>query len=316
MINLGPSWPSLIYFQVWRKFRKLGIKPDLKSYNLLLHAVDVCGIGDPLLVNKLLGKSDMQSYPSITEDIKAIEAKRADDEDDEEMGRLAEKISLKKNSEHAQTVKQIDGLLEKYNQAFESSQDIINADNDRDENDKVTEKTQKTECDSEDNKVIDVKIENESMVHKEWWQQDIFENIDTALENTTAMTEINEDQVNLPNILDPNENFSSIIHVKQIKKPQDRLALIGGVDGILKSLKVDNVKPDMKFYTGLAQSAPHHLGDRVIDIMWAKGMKPDITFYNVLLGKRALQDKQSAWVRIVYNNAILVLTGFSLMIID
>ncbi|XP_060599650.1 uncharacterized protein LOC132753221 isoform X2 [Ruditapes philippinarum] len=271
----------------WRKFRELGIKPKLASYKLLLHAVDVCGIGEPLLVDKVLGISGGHNHARSTDSIKAIEARSK--------GRKFEK----EGERNVQAFKEIDSLLTKYNMTFESNQGIVDDGNEdiNKNNYDIDDESVKREHNIKDDIAFDEKVEKETMINKEWWQMDIFEgNVNTEIARREEVAELYESHVDLPNILDPNERLASVIQVKQIKKPEHRLALIGGVKGILESLKKDNLKPDRRVFTYLAQSAPAHLEDEIIDEMWARGMKPDVFFYNILLKKRGAQhDKDSAW---------------------
>lgn len=280
----------LLQLQVWRKFRQLGVQPSLKAYNLLLRAVRDCGIGDPKIVNRLLvqeGRNDRRL--KYNDSHKALEAgSNTVKSFNENMPNLLE--DGKQHKDHTRydniadgknvtSFQEIDELLEKYQLNEEENN------------------TGQVELPTEVSKTAG----NESrdlQIRKEWWELDVFENSDRAVTLKDAEGKFNDiNEINLPNILDPSENFSSVIHVDAVTTKEDRLALLGGMTGFLRFLEEENIKPDIVTYTQLAQVVPRHLEDILIDEMWANGLKPDVDFYNLLMRKRTKYDKSGVWVR-------------------
>lgn len=276
---------------VWRKFRKLGVQPCLRAYNLLLRAVRECGIGDPDLVNRLLdGKIQIDRNLGTNERYKALDSSSIDRESlSNDMPRMPKKYKQKEDNavnerkaerkvrNRVKSFQEIDKLLAKY-QLSEKENEI----NDPDFEDPQNEDHKSEEKESKD-----------LQVRKEWWQLDVFENP----VGTTAVSELEvaSNEINLPNILNPDEDFSSVIQVSAVTSKEDRLAFLGGMDGFLKTLEKENIKPDIVTYTQLAQVVPEHLEDELIDEMWINGIKPDTDFYNLLIRKRVMVDKQRAW---------------------
>lgn len=254
------------------------IQPSLKSYNLLLRAVRECGIGDPKLVNKLLGEAGGREnvHTESTESIRLLEPVGQQKEISYDLITETDQMIREQNQrKKTDSFKEIDEVLSKYVSTVEET-DTIDL----------------TEEEHAGNEKLDIH-EN-----KDWWELDIFETSvkDLVLKNS-ELERVDVEEANLPDILDPNENFTSVIQIEAVKNEMDRLALLGGMKGFLQTLKQRKIKPNIVTYTQLSQVVPDHLVDRVLDEMWAANLLPDIDFYTQLIRRKVRYDKEGAWVR-------------------
>lgn len=285
---------------VWRKMKKFGIQPSLASYNLLVRTVNECGIGDQKLIDKLLDSTEGTSQTvkeTMYLEAKHIESKTETSASEERSVEVDPEMFVdsgknlpeptvsstgnmsKFQRKKSETFKEIDALLTKY----DLGESQLNEISERSGN-------QVDELDLSDDNIVDTVVPvNEN---KEWWELDIFKTPVDGL--TFAKEEERVDVVALPDILDPNEDFSAIVKVGPVKTKEERLALLGGVDGFLSMLLEQKITPDIVTYTQLAQVVPDYLEDRLIEEMWANGVKPDIDFYNQLIAKRARKDREGA----------------------
>lgn len=263
------------------------IQPTLKSYNLLLRAVKECGIGDPKLVNKLLGEvGGVQEnvHKESTESIRLLEPVGQQKESSYDLTIETDQMIIEQNQrKKTAAFKEIDEVLSKYVSTGEEM-DTIDL----------------TEEEHAGNEKLDMH-EN-----KDWWELDIFETSvkDLALRNS-EQERVDVEEANLPDILDPNENFTSVIQIEAVKNESDRLALLGGMKGFLQTLKQRKIKPNIITYTQLSQVVPDHLVDRVLDAMWVAGLPPDIDFYTQLIRRKVRYDKEGAWVSCTYTSIIV-----------
>lgn len=106
---------------------------------------------------------------------------------------------------------------------------------------------------------------------------------------------------NFPNILNP--KFDMTIHanwkLSLPKDPVNRLLLLGGAENILLHMKKDNCLPTIKTFSLLLELIPSSLEaeDNLLVLMDNNSVKPDLTFFNVLIKKRSLRkDYKSAKV--------------------
>ncbi|XP_053552378.1 LOW QUALITY PROTEIN: pentatricopeptide repeat-containing protein 1, mitochondrial [Bombina bombina] len=92
-----------------------------------------------------------------------------------------------------------------------------------------------------------------------------------------------------PNLLDMQVNTKAAVTLGTVSDPADRLALIGGVDGILQKMQDGNVSLSIKTFTLLAEvTKPDSQSDyNLLRIMDSIKIRPDLTFFNTLVRKRS-----------------------------
>lgn len=100
-----------------------------------------------------------------------------------------------------------------------------------------------------------------------------------------------------PNLLAPIPHLGTMISIKEVKKPEDKLLLLGGMSGFLDLMKHFDVHPDLKTYTELIEVIPPTIAaeKRLINHLQKHDIKCDVDFFNILMKKRSLRfDYESA----------------------
>lgn len=123
-------------------------------------------------------------------------------------------------------------------------------------------------------------------------QQEIGGN-DLDSSNTDRSIPVNEDfsdvsVVNsyLPNILNPNEDFSHVVSISNVSTPQDRFAMVGGMTGFLTDMKRNGVQCDVKTFDQMLSLISPDCENQLLEIMENEGVKPDIDLLTHLAYKR------------------------------
>lgn len=99
-----------------------------------------------------------------------------------------------------------------------------------------------------------------------------------------------------PNLFVPG-SFKDVVSIGEMKYPQDRLALVGGVQGMVAMMKHDNANPDIKTFTTMLDCIPLNTEDETnfLEVVKSYNIKLDVGFYNKLMRKRTKRgDMQSA----------------------
>lgn len=107
--------------------------------------------------------------------------------------------------------------------------------------------------------------------------------------------------LNAPNLLTKLPHLGSLVALSEIRKPDDRLLLLGGASGFLREMEKARVTPDIKTFTQLIDVIPptHAAEKMVIATIRKLGIKCDIDFFNMLIKKRSMRyEYESAKVRI------------------
>lgn len=110
------------------------------------------------------------------------------------------------------------------------------------------------------------------------------------LTETSDLQNVNYDNVR-PNLLADVPHLGSIISLSEVKKPEDRLLLIGGCRGFVENMEQHEIKPDIKTITQLLECIPSTTAtEKELFALLAKyKIKPDIDFYNMLMKKMCMR---------------------------
>ncbi|XP_060534881.1 pentatricopeptide repeat-containing protein 1, mitochondrial [Cylas formicarius] len=94
-----------------------------------------------------------------------------------------------------------------------------------------------------------------------------------------------------PNLLAPVPNLNNLISLTEVRKPEDRLLLLGGFSGFLRTMKIYRCAPNIKTFTELLDSIPgtNAAETELLKSMRLHGVQPDIDFYNMLIKKRSMR---------------------------
>ncbi|XP_017773300.1 PREDICTED: pentatricopeptide repeat-containing protein 1, mitochondrial [Nicrophorus vespilloides] len=104
-------------------------------------------------------------------------------------------------------------------------------------------------------------------------------------------------QSSRPNLMAKVPHLGNIISLSEVKKPSDRLLLLGGASAYIENMLENNCKPDIKTYTQMLNCIPgtNVAENNVLLTMKKLGTKPDLDFYNMLIKKRSMRaDYESA----------------------
>lgn len=95
----------------------------------------------------------------------------------------------------------------------------------------------------------------------------------------------------IPNLLAPRPHLGNLVEIQEIKKPEDRLILLGGFQGFLELMETFEVPPDLKTFSLLIEVIP---GTRAAENILLRTIrkqkiKCDVDFFNLLMKKRAVR---------------------------
>ncbi|XP_072022394.1 pentatricopeptide repeat-containing protein 1, mitochondrial-like [Amphiura filiformis] len=255
--------------QGWRYIRQRNIKLDKYSYNLLLRIARDCGIGDIDMANQVLlqrGQSQdlLQLPPSLP----------------------ARARKSRKKSKAAVPINPESQRIEIFPINPISEENVESDDSEFLESDWENKDTRTPEK------------------HTFWWQEEKADNKYPSQNALVSTVQTGEKDTNLPmssqysiassvpNLLNASpKDLQSVVSLGSINTPQDRLALIGGCEGVLQSMEQDGVTPDIKTFGLLSGLIPHSkpAEKKLMVAMDAAGVKGDVDFYNGLIGEKALR---------------------------
>ena len=275
-IELNTKQTNCLYLQVWKKCQKLGVKPEIRGYKLLLKAAQECDVGKQKLLKRMLfdettkAKADRyRAEPALPHTFVPSEAEKS----------VVKEVEVPRDAPEKQTVTGETSVALRYEDNYVQVKSIVPD---------LSEAKKK-----ERNKVSCTEIKETSGTH----------NIGAEHQSDNPNQERTLDKVKLspgydakdnqqitcadstsvlPSILDPNPDFSKIVHLGKVETCQDRFALIGGLSWFLKSFKENRIKPDkeiFKYLIGLTSEED----DKVLDEMIRFSVKPDISFCNKYL---------------------------------
>ena len=228
-----------VSLKVWRKFMKLRLRPCITCYNLLLRAVKECGVGPQTPDNNLL-------LIETAGDLDSVATKRNDRK------KIVSSLQLRadRNKPNSPSVVEvIEGVSPSDKTKFHGKKthdmelkgsDTVNGSKNGDTN---------------------AKSHEESVDDKHWWERDL-----STLSETRALVnaEISKQAVDLlhvnadrmPDLLNPFDRSLQVVSLGMIESNTDRLALIGGMKGVLANIKRigDRAKPNIVTFTQLMLS--------------------------------------------------------------
>lgn len=118
------------------------------------------------------------------------------------------------------------------------------------------------------------------------------------LSNLPSVQEEEEiQQETSPNLISFNPHLGSLVSLSEVKRPEDRLLLLGGASGFLKEMELAKITPDIKTFTQLLEVIPStNVSEKqLISKIRKIGIKCDIDFFNILIKKRSMRyDYESA----------------------
>lgn len=105
-----------------------------------------------------------------------------------------------------------------------------------------------------------------------------------------------------PNLLSKTPNMEEVLSMRLVHAVQDKFAIIGGQEDLLKEMATYNVKPDIKTFTQMLMVLDENKEAEIklIEAMKSLDVKADIGFYNMLIKKRCLRsDDEGAKVCVI-----------------
>lgn len=145
---------------------------------------------------------------------------------------------------------------------------------------------------SENNSNLPSSQESSSLSVDSIEPSNVSENISPVPSISDATTSLKElPAENRPNLLTYKPHLGSILSLNEIKTPQDRLILLGGVNGILEEMEKDGLKPNDVTFGLLLDCIPPTLTAEkaLLSIIKKENIKLRIPFYNSLIKRRALR---------------------------
>ncbi|XP_069761644.1 pentatricopeptide repeat-containing protein 1, mitochondrial isoform X2 [Narcine bancroftii] len=255
--------------QIWREMLKLGIRPDAKSYNLLLRAARDCGIGNPIVASRtLLSGGDRICQLKHYRKVQKLRGQKG--------GR---------NSKNTASLT-VDVLEE---QLFGLSSEELQGST------STSHRVSEAECEHS-NATSSELIETPKLPSKSSQETEMAPGqrpLELIPRNDILLVDLEPNMVpqnNLPpNLLNIQVNKKDLISLGEATAPHDRLALIGYLNGFLSKMKEDHVIPDIKTFTLLVDIVePNSLSESsLLALMDEHGVKPDISFFNSFIRKKS-----------------------------
>ncbi|XP_048449227.1 pentatricopeptide repeat-containing protein 1, mitochondrial isoform X1 [Rhincodon typus] len=251
--------------QIWREMLKLGVKPDVKSYNLLLRATRDCGLGDPAVASRLLLADEGEVWQL------------------NQRGRFRRVKGRKEARSSKNTTTLVVGLLEEqlFGLASDQPASYRVSEPKAELSDETLPKLMETQNllsgDGQEKALVSQGVHSVELVPR-----------NQILPIDSDSSELPE-TAHLPNLLDVQVDKKNIVSLGTVATPPDRLALIGYLSGILNKMKEDSVSPDIKTFTLLAEVVePNSQSESsLLALMEEQGVRPDISFFNTFIRKKS-----------------------------
>jgi len=280
--------------EVWKRMRQRSRVPDVSHYNLLLRAARDCGIGHvPDEIPKFSKKNPvserlMQTEQRVSEaDIELIRAKSWFDWTEKDIQTL-EAVSV--TDIHMPTFGGTPSTVEepvKNVVEFHPPEDMPSAESlpDPDYGDPLYEESA-TPC-------VDYASSSAEYAHLTPHSSSELDSPSSVSLSSTDLEIYSEGassilQDKVPNILNPRTQLDQIISSRACQSRHDRLALLGGMYGILSHMKRDGLTPDLNTFSLLLCSLPNTLlaEQDVLTALAAHKVKVNIDLINMLLSRQ------------------------------
>lgn len=94
-----------------------------------------------------------------------------------------------------------------------------------------------------------------------------------------------------PNLLTLEPYLGNLIEIKEVKRAEDRLVLLGGFTGVLELMEKFEVKPDLKTFSILIEVIPstRSAENMLLRTIRKHEIKCDVDFFNILMKKRSMR---------------------------
>lgn len=243
---------------------RMRVRPDLPLYNLLLRCVRDCGVGEVAAIEDLLGETTYSAKEKTQPRVSSME-------DNKKVLLPSPVMTGITDGFPATKVNQEEDFLESsgYHSKLEDLGGVSSK--------KRTYKMGYNNPDS--NKDISQRISQDG-------QKELLSNLSYP--------------VNIPDLLSPISCTAAVSALGDLSSKESRLALLGGVDGILKRMEKDMVQPDIRTFSQLVTVAMPTLEaeNKLMAEMKKMKVQPDVDFFNMLMHKRiARRDYAAARVR-------------------
>lgn len=117
-----------------------------------------------------------------------------------------------------------------------------------------------------------------------------------------------------PNLLSKTPHLGSLVALKAVEKPEDRLQLLGGVSSFIEEMKTAEVRPNVKTFTIMLDAIPPttEAEHELIKFIRKADLWLDVGFFNMLMKKRSMRyDYEGARVCHIFRR--FALRSFSLL---
>ncbi|MEE6497841.1 hypothetical protein FKM82_002883 [Ascaphus truei] len=230
---------------------RLGIKPNDSTYNLLLRATRDCGIGDPAVASGLL----LRPVEPAPQQRKVRTGKQG-----------------KRNKEYG-----ISTATEHDVEMLEQQLFLGNPKDPQQNNPDIHAPGMNLPSAPEPAGIKRKKFQSPKDV--------VPINTDPMLPNTDHSYTAQHP----PNLLDLRVNVGAVVSLGRVSGPSDRLALIGNMEGFLQKMQEDEVTPNIKTFTLLAEVVePNSQSEAaLLGIMDSLKIRADVAFFNTLVRKRS-----------------------------
>ncbi|XP_025060335.1 pentatricopeptide repeat-containing protein 1, mitochondrial [Alligator sinensis] len=251
--------------QVWQQMRQLGIKADSFIYNLMLCAARDCAIGDPALASDLLLRPTEEN-PSLSK-LTGTQGRKA--------------AGQKKKKAASEIPAQLD---------VETMEKQLFLGNSRQPEEQTVSKEDKVVGKNQARMgTVQAAANSERVEHSMAGDLVVFDRNQTVSDQPSENHGHNlELPCNPPNLLD-SKISKDVVSLGAVATPSNRLALMGNMEGFLNKMKEDDVAPNIKTFTLLAELVEplSQSESSLLTVMDEHKVPVDLTFFNTLLRKKS-----------------------------
>ncbi|XP_044736845.1 pentatricopeptide repeat-containing protein 1, mitochondrial [Chrysoperla carnea] len=289
---------------VWRKMLQKNIQPNIYSFNLMLRSVRDCGLGNQDEANKIILNMIENSETikledsnkfllSDTQSITLSSNRKLQSDPNLENVKINEPLQRIFNP-GIQSDKQVivEELME--NQNFDKSDQLLESNNSSQINQDLLDNSENEKIDGSLDKILNKQeivenlLENQNLDKSDQLIDNNYKSLESNKSSQTCITDIKE---NRPNLLAKQPSLGNIIALNEVKKPEDRLLLLGGANGFLMEMQTYGIQPDIRTFTQLLNCIPptKSAEKQLMATMKIMKIKPDVDFYNMLIKKRSMR---------------------------